>query len=808
MKKAVKWSGILLALLCILTLLLWWGRHPVTIWLSGFFLSPYQASLTCLDYELGTWRHIKINRLCLQSPQFSVNLRQALWQPFDNQLQIDAVNVQHHLTESDEKTTGPVDWQIPPLPDTRVKSLHIQSPWLRRPLEFELGYSQHHLTLSGPWQANLELNQQSISADLRWSLADLSAYLSLPDALGQDLLNSRIDSRLHFDGGVFNSSHQLALNGPLGLPLPGWDPPCTVALQATGRAALSLSLRDLGGELDLSGLPLVLDLAACPLPWPAMAGYQPQRLSITLPAPVVFNTQEARLGEVQVRTEKPLDMSLDLQDLLVSFTGKLTGQYQLQASYQDWQAQGKGGLLWNEQAWRISADQAKLSLARLQTAQLNLSQLEVPLQFTLDSQSGLNATLNPSLENISAEPGKAQNLSGKLVVTSSDMRQWIGDLQFTAQHITGQSLQLIKLKHQSRLVYQQQKLGLEGSSEIGSASYQAFDLGSVQASHRGNIITAPQITPKLTHQISLGAGIQAQANQETQHVSVSIPDQPVTALQGLASRRLDGLELTDGRWQAELDYQFSDASLSGKARIERLDLSYQNYQFEDLSLAPDFTFSSGRLQLRPTRVTLNKADIGLPLTDIHAQLQSREETLELTDIEGKVLGGTFSLPQLTLNDQPQQMELTMTGLQADKLASLQQQSGIQLQGELNAVLPIHLDKQGMAIKQGRLTNAGPGKLRITDSQAFDSLLASQPNLAPMLSVLKNLNINSLDSRVSLQPDGWLSLDMAIKGRNPDKQQDVNFNYTHEENIFTLLRALRLGEEVQQKVEQSIKENTR
>ena len=53
------------------------------------------------------------------------------------------------------------------------------------------------------------------------------------------------------------------------------------------------------------------------------------------------------------------------------------------------------------------------------------------------------------------------------------------------------------------------------------------------------------------------------------------------------------------------------------------------------------------------------------------------------------------------------------------------------------------------------------------------------------------------------PDGWVFLDLALHGKNPDKKQNVNFNYSHQENIFALLESIRLVKSVENKIEQKI-----
>ena len=116
-------------------------------------------------------------------------------------------------------------------------------------------------------------------------------------------------------------------------------------------------------------------------------------------------------------------------------------------------------------------------------------------------------------------------------------------------------------------------------------------------------------------------------------------------------------------------------------------------------------------------------------------------------------------------------------------------------------MPFYFDDTGVEVKNGSLANQGQGKLIISNNEAFDAVMRQQQELQPVLGLLKNLDIQKLNSTVALKSDGWLNLGVNLQGFNEPEQQQVNFNYNHEENVFTLLRALRLSDEITQKVEQ-------
>ena len=133
------------------------------------------------------------------------------------------------------------------------------------------------------------------------------------------------------------------------------------------------------------------------------------------------------------------------------------------------------------------------------------------------------------------------------------------------------------------------------------------------------------------------------------------------------------------------------------------------------------------------------------------------------------------------------------------MVELQQQSGIEVTGQVKGSLPIQFSKDEVRIDSGTLISQGPGNLRIFDNPAFDSIKAQQSELA----FLENMDFTQLSSTVKLKPDGWLVLDFSLIGDNPEKNQSLNFNYSHQENILTLLKSLRLANSIQNKIEKSL-----
>jgi hypothetical protein len=55
----------------------------------------------------------------------------------------------------------------------------------------------------------------------------------------------------------------------------------------------------------------------------------------------------------------------------------------------------------------------------------------------------------------------------------------------------------------------------------------------------------------------------------------------------------------------------------------------------------------------------------------------------------------------------------------------------------------------------------------------------------------------------MNTSGQTYLDIALKGKNPDKKQALNFNYTHDQDMFTLFKALRIADDFKEKIEKRL-----
>jgi hypothetical protein len=220
-----------------------------------------------------------------------------------------------------------------------------------------------------------------------------------------------------------------------------------------------------------------------------------------------------------------------------------------------------------------------------------------------------------------------------------------------------------------------------------------------------------------------------------------------------------------------------------------------------LKLNEGFTLNSAGIQLNSGKITIDELNVGIPIRKIELLVDVVDSVAKLELAQGELIGGTFKISDLWLDGRKQRTNISVSGLDLADFVALQKQQGIQVTGEMSGILPFQLGATDAIIEHGLLASDGPGKLKIQNNPAFNTIKDQQKEL----SFLENVEYRKLSSKVELASDGWLDLELSIAGRNPDKKQEVIFNYGHKENIFTLLKSLRITRSIQDSIEKRIEQ---
>jgi len=290
--------------------------------------------------------------------------------------------------------------------------------------------------------------------------------------------------------------------------------------------------------------------------------------------------------------------------------------------------------------------------------------------------------------------------------------------------------------------------------------------------------------------------------------------QPLLALKPELNKLWPPALLLAPRVSQVIDYQgrFKRGRFRLSAKVQG-QLSAEHGSYNDLIL--DGLSSQWQCQLElmqqlqgdcQSDIELASLDVGFAISKmkISGRLSkgSQRITLTLDHAKGELLDGTFKVKPVVVRDfDDMNFSVVLADISLATLVELQQQPGITATGLLGGQLPIRMTKQQVSISGGKLINQPPGGvIQIRDNENVNQLRLSQPQLGFVLDALEDLQYSQLTGELDYQTDGLAIIKVAIEGRNPEFKRPIEFNYSHQENILQLLRSLRIGDEITQKIE--------
>lgn len=273
----------------------------------------------------------------------------------------------------------------------------------------------------------------------------------------------------------------------------------------------------------------------------------------------------------------------------------------------------------------------------------------------------------------------------------------------------------------------------------------------------------------------------------------------------------------------ELEGFYKDTLFEGGNLQAQCEFTWgQSYKMPHAS--GDFNMLS-RLNCPQTIMTFKLFDPGFPLTDIevNADIILDRDTERLPDnwlqqvtglsdtdvsmtAKGNVLSGQFLLPDFNLKLQDKSHAyLLLQGMDLEEVLRIQPQIGIYANGIFDGVLPVDLVDGKVSISGGQLAARAPGGLiAISGNPAVDQMRQSQPYLDFVFSALEHLAYSQLSSSFDMDNTGDAALLVEVKGRSQGIERPIHLNYSHEENMLQLFRSLQIGNDLQDRIEKSVK----
>lgn len=291
------------------------------------------------------------------------------------------------------------------------------------------------------------------------------------------------------------------------------------------------------------------------------------------------------------------------------------------------------------------------------------------------------------------------------------------------------------------------------------------------------------------------------------------------------------VELIDGSLSYALDGQLtrfdalSQNALKLSLSVHNMSVQINEFWLQDLNWQQQLTIEAGNIIAygQPGNLSLAVAEAGdHQFTDLLAtsrfSLIQPGFSLVVDNLSGKAFGGGFSVASIHWPLFPQQASgevvgeipgepliLQLDGIELSELIALEQQQNIVVSGRISGQLPLTFYPSGITIDAGELHNISDGVIQIKDNPAIEELKQSQPELRLAFDALQNLHYHQLTSAVTMNKAGQMLLETAIKGINPDFDNEVNFNLNLDYDLLGLIESLRITDTFEQQIDKNIKQ---
>ncbi|WP_166420977.1 YdbH domain-containing protein [Pseudoalteromonas sp. Z1A8] len=786
-------------------------RLPLLQWAIAPELKKAGITLSCLDFSITSELNIYADKVCVnyQNQQLQLTGITANTKRIDIKNAVLTVNP-FPKNDNANQLAKNLDLALPSTrPLISIKQLAVKSEQLNKPLKISI--------------LEPTLNQFNVTGDINASATLTADKVSGQFAVNDTLLKQVINTKNTLIAGVnFNTQQafsfdgiELKLNGDISAQLAYIYEQCQVNVLTTGKLATHFNLNSQALMLNTDLLNNKINLTpSCanlisPSEYAGFVSNQvPLNWQLKLPQSIRLEGSELSVPAINLvsegdkqfdilMTDTALNIKSPLENLQTNLSAQIStpdinninvnaqlvgtaikGDYAVTleslpefvpATANGLSLSGRFDLSEFIDSKPVGLINAKLTLNSVDAFDISAVQYQGDLTAKMDKQLNAEVTLTHQFKSAQYKEFKATDISNTLTANAN---LGVGELfaELTAKtNIKAVNSPDIKLNN----------------IKVESTGLQSRAL---KASHHAFINDVELV---INHHVS------AQAHP----FEVIIPEQSVLPLNTFISQFEPLAQLTEGKFNGYISGDVNLQNASFNIGVTHIGALYNDYLASDLNSVFSGQYNSGKLNVKPTTFNLNEFRAGAVIKNIKGQWQVNDNSALVNDITGDVFGGEFSLDTYTLGQPNQVANVKFENIDASKLVTLDDKSGIVLTGRLAGTLPVHFNSGEIEIIDGSLFSQGTGNLKITNNAAFDSVMQQQQELQPVLGLLTNLDIQKLNSSVALKNDGWLKLGVNLQGYNKAEQQQVNFNYNHEENVFTLLRALRLSDEITQKVEQ-------
>ncbi len=440
--------------------------------------------------------------------------------------------------------------------------------------------------------------------------------------------------------------------------------------------------------------------------------------------------------------------------------------------------------------WRLHVDQLSLSSDH---SQLQWQGTDWQWQSRVDARGQvanlpINAQASVQLreqgQRLNILPGTSAKSAGGLIqqylvrpftvstrdtvtLTLTPVLQVNGQLHFNAEGIASSQLNVPPVQGQIVADDQQLKLTANIAQWQSDVSATALLNDLIQSPRKGHFNVNSRLPTQLSRDLRLGLNLQA------------------------------GNLTGQGQWHWD-DIIRSESTIT----LAGVNLDMGNIGVRGLNATALVNTLDAAIQLRSHQaITIQQANIGIPITDISFHLQGQPAQWQLAQLQAKLLGGKARLEAIGWPNSDEQT-LMLEWLDLKQVSALQNNPNpdVSLSGHVSGSFPLTLRDGKLSIRDGRLDNQQPLHLKLNPSASFKAMGGSNMAVQFALDTLSELDISVFNAGLDMAEDGWIDVSAKIDGVNPRKgSQPIVLNYSHKENILDLLRSLRIGDEVSERI---------
>ncbi len=236
-----------------------------------------------------------------------------------------------------------------------------------------------------------------------------------------------------------------------------------------------------------------------------------------------------------------------------------------------------------------------------------------------------------------------------------------------------------------------------------------------------------------------------------------------------------------------------------------LGLTIDGYDLEGGYISADFAGWPVIASSRPISMTWRLLNIGVPIGDIdmafNLEANPDKQTLYLS---GNSLAATAFGGMLNSSEYDYEiiagngdLNLLLDELDLHEILKLQEEE-LHSTGKFSGSVPVQVRQGKLSVSLGNIRALQPGGvIQYTPSESVVGMLAGNKQLQLVVDTMRDFQYHSLEVSLEYSPEGDLLARTSLKGSNPNFEngREIHLNLNLEENLSTLLKSLRLSDDV-------------